>query len=435
LLSALGTAVYFLIAYARLRELDGLPPWGLVSLVVAALHIAAAERVARYRAVAPAYEEALGAFALAASFFIALAIPLELEHGWIAVGWALLLPAIAWIDSQLRIVWLRYAAWIAAGLVLTRLLPGPWIGGFPTGSTPIFNWLLYGYGIPMAAFAGAAWLFRRRADDALVTLLQAGSIAIGVLLTTLEIHHLFHRNLRFTAPVLRDIDIGELSCLIIAWLSMALGLLHLPGDRPALYRKSARIVTGLAIAALVLGPLLLANPLLAAQDVGSWPLLNWLIPAYLVPAILVAALALHLRNPGEPWLAPSLAVLSLVLGFAFVTLELRQWSHGSRLDLGGVTNAETYAYSVGWILYGVVLLAAGIVRGGAALRYASLAVIVLAVGKVFLVDAAALTGLYRVASFLGLGLSLLAIGYAYQRFVFVRAPAPPAAVTPPPMQS
>jgi uncharacterized membrane protein len=563
LLSALGTAAYFLIAYARLRDLDGLPPWGLVSLVIAALHVAAAERVARYRAAGPGYEEALGAFALAASFFIALAIPLELKHGWIAVGWALLLPAVAWIDSRLRIAWLRHAAWIAAGLVLLRLLPGPWIVGFPTGTTPIVNWLLYGYGIPLAAFAGAAWLFRRQADDALVTLLEAGAVAIGFLLVTLELHHFFHRSLRFTGDVgltetasfvvawlltaiglargagggsrialrwgtrivagialaglvggpllatnplfwsepvggwpvfnwllfafalpalllallgreiersddrrfgvglqilagavgllfisleirqlfhgtslvLRDIRINELSCLIIAWLAIALGLFQASGDRQALYRAMARVVTGLATAALVLGPLLLVNPLLTAQDVGTWPVLNWLIAAYLVPAALVAMLARRLKNPNEPWLALSVAVLSLVLGFAFVTLELRQWFHGSRLDLGGVINAETYSYSVGWILYGVALLAAGIVTGGAALRYASLAVIVLAVGKVFIVDTSALTGLYRVASFLGLGISLLAIGYAYQRFVFRREPAPLAAVTPPPTQS
>jgi len=563
LLAAIGTGVYFLIAYGRLRGMDGLPPWGLVSVAIAALHVAAAERVARYRAAGLGYEEALGAFALAASFFVALAIPLELEHGWIAVGWALLLPAIAWIDSQLRITWLRHVAWVAAGIVLLRLLPGPWIVGFPTGTTPIVNWLLYGYGIPLVVFAGAAWLFRRQADDALVTLLEAGAVAIGFLLVTLELHHFFHRSLRFTSEiglietasfvvawlltalglargasggsraalrwgtrivagialaglaagpllatnplfwsepvggwpifnwllfafalpalllallgreiersddrrfgvylhilacavgllfvsleirqlfhgtslVLRDIRIRELSCLIIAWLAIALGLFQAPDDRQSLYRAMARVVTGLATAALLLGPLLLVNPLLTAQDVGTWPLLNWLIPAYLAPAVLVAMLALRLQNLNERWLAPSLAVLSLVLGFAFVTLELRQWFHGNRLDLGDVISAETYAYSVGWILYGVTLLAAGIVRGGAALRYASLAVIVLAVGKVFLVDAAALTGLYRVASFLGLGISLLAIGYAYQRFVFRREPAPLSAVTPPPTQS
>jgi uncharacterized membrane protein len=40
------------------------------------------------------------------------------------------------------------------------------------------------------------------------------------------------------------------------------------------------------------------------------------------------------------------------------------------------------------------------------------------VSKVFLLDAGNLTGLYRVFSFLGLGLSLLAISYFYGRFVF-----------------
>jgi uncharacterized membrane protein len=36
------------------------------------------------------------------------------------------------------------------------------------------------------------------------------------------------------------------------------------------------------------------------------------------------------------------------------------------------------------------------------------------------IDMAALTGLWRVASFLGLGLALLALGWLYQRFVLAR---------------
>ena len=38
--------------------------------------------------------------------------------------------------------------------------------------------------------------------------------------------------------------------------------------------------------------------------------------------------------------------------------------------------------------------------------------------KVFFSDMDALTGLYRALSFLGLGATLVAIGYLYQRFVF-----------------
>ncbi len=52
------------------------------------------------------------------------------------------------------------------------------------------------------------------------------------------------------------------------------------------------------------------------------------------------------------------------------------------------------------------------------MRYASLALLMMTVAKVFLIDLSELTGLYRVASFMGLGLILAGIGYLYQRFVF-----------------
>jgi uncharacterized membrane protein len=42
---------------------------------------------------------------------------------------------------------------------------------------------------------------------------------------------------------------------------------------------------------------------------------------------------------------------------------------------------------------------------------------VLVVLKVFLWDMSSLEGLYRIASFIGLGLCLVGIGWLYQRFV------------------
>jgi len=44
--------------------------------------------------------------------------------------------------------------------------------------------------------------------------------------------------------------------------------------------------------------------------------------------------------------------------------------------------------------------------------------------KVFLIDAAALTGLLRILSFLALGLALIGIGWAYGRFVATASEAP-----------
>ena len=87
------------------------------------------------------------------------------------------------------------------------------------------------------------------------------------------------------------------------------------------------------------------------------------------------------------------------------------------IDRAVAAAKQTVADNWGWFL------ALGIVLAKSALRYASLGVLVVAVLKVFLFDMAGLTGLYRVGSFLGLGLALIGIGFVYQRFVF---PSPAA---------
>jgi uncharacterized membrane protein len=101
-----------------------------------------------------------------------------------------------------------------------------------------------------------------------------------------------------------------------------------------------------------------------------------------------------------------------------VSLQVRQAFVGSILSEAPVSMAEWYCYSVAWIGLGIVLVLAGIRFKSEALRYGSLIVMLLAIGKVFLLDTARLEDLYRVLSLLGLGLSLLGLGYVYQRFVF-----------------
>jgi uncharacterized membrane protein len=68
----------------------------------------------------------------------------------------------------------------------------------------------------------------------------------------------------------------------------------------------------------------------------------------------------------------------------------------------------------------MVLLAVGILRDSPFWRGFSLAVLGAAALKVFLYDTSDLGGLWRVASFLGLGLSLIGIGQLYRRFVLSR---------------
>jgi uncharacterized membrane protein len=84
---------------------------------------------------------------------------------------------------------------------------------------------------------------------------------------------------------------------------------------------------------------------------------------------------------------------------------------------GRIDDAELWAWSGAWLLYGIALMVQGIRAREKSLRLAALAVVALVCAKVFLIDMSDLTGLWRVLSFLGLGLALIGLGVVHRRFV------------------
>jgi hypothetical protein len=92
-----------------------------------------------------------------------------------------------------------------------------------------------------------------------------------------------------------------------------------------------------------------------------------------------------------------------------------------RLEFGDHA-ARDLSLSIAWAIYAIVLLFVGMARKSVLLRWVSLILLLATIGKLFLVDLTDLRGLYRVGSFLGLALSLLAVSWLYQRFVFRKVP-------------
>jgi uncharacterized membrane protein len=74
-----------------------------------------------------------------------------------------------------------------------------------------------------------------------------------------------------------------------------------------------------------------------------------------------------------------------------------------------------FTWSALWMLYGAALMIVGFRRRNAFLRWLALVLIGLTVAKVFLYDLSALERIYRVLSFLALGVLLLAISFVYQK--------------------
>ncbi len=420
-LSAVSGIAYLLLAYQRLHGVDFAIPWGLQALAVAGLLVAFAVAVARHRTRMANGDTTLAALVLGILALVTIAAPMELERAWIGVAWALEIPLFAWIVHRLRLPALERVVPVLGGLVAVRLLLNPAVLQYPIGETVVFNWTLYGYGIPALALLLTAMPYRALRRGYLADALESGAIGLGLAFLTLNVRQAYH-----------PADLGahgftlqEWGALTVVWLLYALGLFGLHRWSGLQVHKTLAAVCGLV--ALVQGLLaqgFAASPLLHAYTVGDTPVLNSLLLVYGLPALLALMLAGEFRRLRLPFGTVLAGSASLIFAFLTLSFEVRQAFHGTVLSAGETTHAEMYTYSLVWILFGTGLLVAGILTRGVVLRYGSAAVMLLAVGKVFLVDTAHLQDLYRVFSLFGLGVSLMLLAFLYQKFVFRSDPQP-----------
>ncbi|MFQ5973713.1 MAG: DUF2339 domain-containing protein, partial [Alphaproteobacteria bacterium] len=387
-LSAATPLAILAVAYWRVEAFDLDLGWAAVAMAVGFVYLAAAERVSRGRG-GPGMDGALGAYAAGVVAALSLALVMSLEQAWLTVALSLQLPALAWIDGRLRLGALGRVALVLAALVLVRLTLNPFVLDYALG--PGLGWVAYGYGLPAIAFFAAARQFRRRDTGLLITVLEAGALVFSVLLVTFEIRSLI-------AGSLGDLPVGfaERSVQTVAWAAIALMLYvrALRRDNVVLL-WGWRILAALATAQVVGLQVLLDNPLLSPHPVGTAPVFNLVLLAYGAPAVLAGLFAYHGQRHGDSFVAMWAGVLALVLAFIAVSLEIRHAFHGSILAYGPTGDGEWYAYSAGWLAYAGVLLVPGIWRGLVPLRYASLAIVMLTVAKVFLLDMSNLAGALR----------------------------------------
>jgi uncharacterized membrane protein len=294
--------------------------------------------------------------------------------------------------------------------------------GADVGSTPIFNWLLYGYGVPAAAFWLGGYLLRRRADDAPARVIDSGALVLTVLTVFLEIRHYINDGDIYRSSA----GLAELGLQVCVALAMTIGLERLRRvTNSVVHDLGALVIAALTLLAIVLGLLIVENPMNSGRPVGG-PFVNLILLGYAFPAMLAAALALIARGVRPPQYSAVAAVTAVALALAYLSLEVRTLFHGEVLTTGPTTDAEQYTYSAVWLVFGVALLAVGVLLRSQAVRYASAAVVFLTVLKVFLIDMHDLSGIYQGLSFIGLGAVLLGIGWLYQRLLYPRAPAPAA---------
>lgn len=110
--------------------------------------------------------------------------------------------------------------------------------------------------------------------------------------------------------------------------------------------------------------------------------------------------------------------LGTVLAFLLLNVEIADYfSEGSSLTFQFSGNfARDMTYSIGWALFALALLGAGVVRRLRAARYAALGLLGVTLLKLFLHDLTALSALYRIGAFLGVAVISILASVLYQRF-------------------
>jgi len=155
------------------------------------------------------------------------------------------------------------------------------------------------------------------------------------------------------------------------------------------------------------------------------PIVNWYLYTYVVAAAALLA-AGRLLLAADDRLAPGLPRASTaafagagVLLFLLLNIEIADFyaegptiafSFGARLE-------QDLTYTIGWLVFGLGLLAVGIVTRSRGARLTALALVAVTGCKGFLYDLSRLGGLYRVASFVGLAVALSLVALALQKYV------------------
>ncbi len=410
------TAILALLYY-RIAQFDRSIPFAAAALGLAIAYAFAADYISR-REPRPGSASAIAIFITGAVAALALGLTMVLERGWLTTSFALMVVGIAWVASARPMPGLRWLAGAITGLVLSRFLWDPMIMGPDVGTTPIFNWLLYGYGVPAASFWVAGYLMRRETDDGPLRLVEAASLFFTGLLFFLEIRHYMTGG---NAYVSSD-TLGEIALDVCFGLGFAIVLEKIrERTLSVVHNIGALIVTGLTLLAIAIGLGVAYNPAFSGEAIEGL-FLNQILLGYGITAGLAAYLALITRNTRPRWHSALLAVVAVALALGYLSLQVMRIYHGPILTEGPTTDAEQYTYSAVWLAFGVVLLAAGIYLRSLPVRVASAAVVLLTVFKVFFVDMSDLTGIYRALSFIGLGAVLMGIGWFYQRLLFPRKP-------------
>ncbi|PSU54606.1 DUF2339 domain-containing protein [Photobacterium aphoticum] len=301
---------------------------------------------------------------------------------------------------------------VLMSLLILRITLVPFIPGLQTAFTPEWTWMVLSVLPTLAVLLVTRYVLLKH-NATLRAWFDAATLHVSVILLFAQTNYLVLGSYNFL------LDGDFYSVALFAGQTLALGAVYHYKSRHS--TQLHRLYQGYALALFSLAGLLALSlntayqPLLHEDISGAdWPLFNGLTLGWALPALLAIGCAQYRWYP-TPLRASWLYTAGSVQLALWALYSIRQFWQTDTLRLSAATSmAELFTYSVALIIAGALFTYWGVQRQHPRIQQVGLITIGIAAFKVFLWDAAALEGLWRAMSFLGLGASLIALGWLFQ---------------------
>ncbi|MBN1293449.1 MAG: DUF2339 domain-containing protein [Candidatus Latescibacteria bacterium] len=360
--------------------------------------------------------------ALTSIVLLVIATALQYSGFTLVIALSVEVLVIAWCGTYFKLNYIWQAALGVCVLATLRLLSieESWFYAQNEAFRLILNRRFLTFAVLAATYGGLVNL-TRHVEDTYKTKIQAalhyGWCILLFLLITLETYDFTGQNL----------EVMLMCVLAIVWIIYALPviLFGIKNNVPALLHCGLA-VSILALMASVANGITVYNPIREFL-----PVINVRAVSMLVVAAGIFLVELWVRKSPEHiswkrYVTGICQIAVVLLVFLLLTAETRDVFEkaivnipqgvGSTGNLDNLKNQQQLSLSGVWLLYSIILIVIGMLRKIQGLRIMSIALFGITILKIFIFDLSFLGQPYRIFSFIGLGIILLAVSYVYQQY-------------------
>ncbi|MEH0669402.1 DUF2339 domain-containing protein [Vibrio owensii] len=310
----------------------------------------------------------------------------------------------------------RPASWavkVAMGILVVRLTLLPFIPEWQPVNAGHWAWVLISY-LPSLAILAYARTVLHRSDTELANWFEGAFLHVFLMAVFTQTNYWLTGQYGYLGYV------DFTSAIVFANQALVMGLVY--SYRSQFAQQLERVYQAysylLWCAFVVLMMLLnsLESPLMVNNvSAESMPVFNMLSLGWLLPAIVLLVTTYKRWNTLQiP--RPVVASFGLILAAIWLGMSIRQFWQPISMTLAQPTGmAELFTYSIAGLIVGGILTWVGATRKAMTIQRIGLAVLACVALKVFLWDVRSLDGFWRAISFLGLGASLIGLGWLFQK--------------------